>query len=94
MKPTLLIVLLLGGCAAQGSGPDAVCERESYYDPTVKRMMMIQAGNPSLAMAQQDELNSARQQAKRACLRRLGQLPAGGGVEPVRRPASLFQGLF
>jgi len=94
MKPAFLLVLLLCGCAAQGSGPDAICERDSYDDPTVQRMIMTQAGNQALALAQQDELNTARQQAKRACLRRLGQAPAGGGVEPVRRPASLFQGLF
>ena len=95
MKPALLLLLLLlGGCATRGNGPDAVCERDSYDDPTVQRMMMMQAGNPYLAQAQRDDLNAARQQAKRACLRRLGQLPSGGGVEAVRRPTSLFQGIF
>jgi len=94
MKRAFLLLLLLGGCAAEGTSPDAVCERESYDDPTVQRLIMIRAGNQTLAPAQREELNSARQQAKQACLRRLGQMPAGGGVEPVRRPTSLFRGIF
>jgi hypothetical protein len=95
VKRVFLVVLLLGGCAPQGTGPDAVCERDSYDDPAVKQMMVAQAGNPALELHQQDAMNNARQQAKRACLRRLGQLPAGGGgVEPMRRPNALFQGVF
>lgn len=95
MRRVLAVLLLLGACGGPtGNSPDAVCDRESRDDPTVKLILNRQEGNPWLAFSDPDAVTNARDRAKRACLARLGQVPSGGGVEPVRQPASSYRGLF
>ncbi|MSP04034.1 MAG: hypothetical protein EXR05_02040 [Acetobacteraceae bacterium] len=94
MIRALFLVLLLAGCGPAGNTPDAICERDANDDPAVKFIIMRQAGTPALRSDDSGALALARANAKRACLRRLGMMPAGsGGVEPVRQPNSSFRGL-
>ena len=75
------LLLLLGACAGPtGNAPDAVCDREAWNDPAVKLLMVRQEGNSWLTFNDPDGVKNARDRAKRACLARLGQAPAGGGV--------------
>ncbi len=94
MKAAFIFLLLLTACGPTGTGPDAVCEREAENDPVVKELVIRQGGNSWLAFNDPDALNNARARAKRACLARLGQAPAGGGVESVRPPSASYRGLF
>lgn len=94
MIRAITLLLLLAGCAQAGNAPDAVCDREANNDPVVKDIIMKQAGVSWLAFSYPNALENARDRAKRACLARIGGLPAGGGVEPVGRPESSFKGLF
>lgn len=95
MNRAFALLLMLTACGPTGNTPDAVCEREVNDDPAVKFILMRQAGNPALGGNDSDALTAARAQARRACLRRLGVLPAGGGgVEPVRQPNASFRGLM
>jgi len=88
----LSLVLLLAACsglpaATPASGPEAVCQREADSDPTVRHLEMRQTGNPNFTTDGAAQIKYLRDQVKRACLRRLGALPAGqGGVEAVRQP--------
>jgi len=88
-----LLVLLLAACGPTGTGPEAVCEREANDDPAVKLLIVRNLGNPGSSYNYQSDLANAHARAKRACLRRLGQLPPGGGVEQVRQPTSSFSGM-
>jgi len=86
--------MLLAACGPTGNSPDAVCERETNDDPQVKLIIIQQSAVTARAWQNPDELPAARNRAKRACLARLGVLPAGGGVEQVRQPESQYNGLF
>ena len=86
--------LLLAACGPTGNSPEAVCDREAYSDPVVKELLIREEGNPWLGFNDQDGLGAAKDRARRACLSRLGVLPGGGGVEPVRRPDAAYRGIF
>jgi len=89
LLPLLLLLAACSGFSAStpASGPEAVCEREANNDPTVRHLEMRQTGNPNFTADSAAQIKYLREQAKRACLRRLGALPAGqGGVEAVRQP--------
>jgi hypothetical protein len=86
-------VLLLTACGTQGSGPENTCEREAENAPEVKELMMPVLANPNMAYSQQPRISAAKARARNACLQRLGLQPRGGGVEPVVRPSSMFDGL-
>lgn len=95
MMRVLTVLLLLSACGGPtGNSPDAVCDRESRDDPTVKLIMNRQEGNAWLAFNDPDAVKNARDRAKRTCLTRMGQVPAGGGVEPIRQPDAAYRGLF
>lgn len=94
MIRVLPLLLLLSACAPTGSGPEAMCDRESWDDPAVKLIMNRQEGNSWLAFAEPDAVKNARDRAKQACLARLGLRPPGGGVEPIRYPDASYRGLF
>lgn len=99
MIRTLLLLAacgtMLSACGGPtGNSPEAVCDRESQDDPAVKLIINRQGGNPWLSFADPDALKNARDRAKLACLARLGQRPAGGGVETVRPLDASYRGLF
>lgn len=89
----LSAVLLLSACATQGSGPEAACEREAENAPEVKELIMPVLVNPNMAYSQEPRISAAKARVRNACLQRMGLRPPGGGVEPVIRPSSLFDGL-
>ena len=79
-------VLLLAGCAAHDSNtPAGECERQVYQDPAVKELIMTGMGDLLLQRANEAKLDRAKQQARRACLERLG-LVRPGGVERRNLP--------
>ena len=82
--------LLLAGCTTAET-PQEACRRQSYKDPTVKQMIMQQAGSPYLFNNQQTALHQAEHTAMLHCLQARG-LAAPGGVEPmhVQQTHSLF----
>ena len=84
--------MLLAACGPSGSGPEAVCEREANNDPDVSRMTQVGLANPGMVMGLQDDIRIARDRARRACLQRMGVIPAVGGVEAPRQPRSMFDG--
>jgi hypothetical protein len=86
-------LLLLSACGTQGSGPEATCEREAENAPEVKELIMPVLVNPNMAYSQEPKISAAKSRARTACLQRLGVLQRGGGVEPVVRPSSLFDGI-
>ncbi len=90
----LALLLLLAACAPPANTPEAACDQESWNDPEVKLLMDRQLGNDWLAWNSPNAVPDERNRAKRACLARRGIIPAGGGVEPVRRPNSSFNNLF
>lgn len=90
---SLATLLLLAACGTQGSGPEATCEREAENAPEVKELIMPVLVNPNMAYTQESKINAAKARVRNACLQRLGLRPKGGGVEPVVRPSSLFDGL-
>jgi len=94
MRAVLLLLLLLAACGPTGNSPEAVCDREANDDPAVKLIIIQQSAVTARAWQYPDELPDARNRAKRACLARLGVLPPGGGVEPVRQPDTQYRGLF
>ena len=78
-------VLLLVGCAHADNTPAGECEREVYQDPAVKELIMMGMGNLQLQRANEAKLDRAKQQARRACLQRLG-VVRPGGVERLNLP--------
>jgi len=94
LAPISLALLLTACGGPQGNSPDAVCTRESYQDPEFIRLMEIASTNSSMGFQNIDERNAALAAAKRKCLRRLGVMPDGGGVEAPKRPSSMFNGVF
>ncbi len=78
-------VLLLAGCAHADNTPAGECEREVYQDPAVKELIMMGMGNLQLQRANEAKLDRAKQQARRACLERLG-VVRPGGVERLNLP--------
>lgn len=90
----LPVLLLLLACAAEPvSGPEATCQREAARHPDVLRLSNIALGNPDRAMEVAEERRNIEARATRDCLARAGLRPAGGGVEPVSRERSIFQGI-
>jgi hypothetical protein len=80
-----LFVLLLAGCGwgqPQGNSPEAICRREAYNDPTVKRVTIESMGTAGINQQMQFKYNKAIRDATNACLRRRG-IKVPGGVEPV-----------
>ena len=74
-------VLLLAACAHDNNNmPEGECEREVYQDPAVKELIMMGMGNLQLQQYNEAKLDRAKQQARRACLERLG-IVRPGGVE-------------
>jgi len=94
MRAFFFLLVLLAACGPTGNSPDAVCDREANEDPQVKLIIIQQSAVTARAWQYPDELPIARDRAKRACLARLGVLPAGGGVERVRSPDTQYKGLF
>jgi len=94
LTPIALVMLLTACGGPQGNSPDAVCARESYQDPEFIRLMEIASTSTSMGFQNIDERNAALAAAKRRCLRRLGDMPDGGGVEAPKRPSSMFNGVF
>ena len=91
----LLAAVVLSGC---GNNPppnpaEAQCRAQMLNDPTVKRMLAVQAGSLWLQKENQAALADAKRQALLACLRARGLAPPGG-VEAVRPPSSTFRSLF
>ena len=77
-------MLLLAGCAHDDT-PAGECERQVYQDPAVKELIMMGMGDLLLQRANEAKLDRAKQQARRACLERLG-LARPGGVERRNLP--------
>ena len=75
-----VLAMLLAGCAHDGTTPQATCERQVYQDPAVKELINEGMGNPMLQRYSEAKLDRAKQQARRACLVRLG-IVRPGGVE-------------
>lgn len=81
-----LLVLLLAGCGQgepRNNSPEAICRREAYNDPAVKRVTIESMGVSSINPQMQYAYDKALRDATNACLRRRG-IPVPGGVEPVR----------
>ena len=81
MTRTLLILLLLAGCARE-SAPDAACEAQVDRDPVVRDLMMKGAGSEHFKLENDDVLLQARKRARVACLQGRGVLPKGGVEAP------------
>jgi len=80
--PLLLYVLV--GCApsAPDGSPEAVCRRQAYDDPAVKRLLLLSLGESGANAQSQFDYNMALRNATDACLRQKG-VQVRGGVEPV-----------
>jgi hypothetical protein len=80
----LLLLHMLVGCAssAPDNSPAAVCRRQAYDDPTVKRLLVQSLGESSANPQEQFDYNMALHNATDACLRQKG-VQVRGGVEPV-----------
>ena len=78
-------VLLLAGCTYDSNTPAGECERQVFQDPAVKELIMQGMGNPMLQRANEAKLDRVKQQARRACLERLG-IVKPGGVERRNLP--------
>jgi hypothetical protein len=89
MNPSLVLAmaLLLSGCGMLGATapnpgaalPDqAFCEQRAESDPAVEALRMKGLGNPNFAIASQQQLRLAKQDAVVACLRSRGIIPPGG----------------
>ncbi|MGI4955187.1 MAG: hypothetical protein ACRYGM_25555 [Janthinobacterium lividum] len=81
MTRTLLILLLLSGCARE-SPPDARCDAQVDRDPEVRDLIMKGAGSEHFKLETDDQLLQARHRARVACLQKLGVLPQGGVEAP------------
>jgi hypothetical protein len=81
-----LLLVLLAGCSLgqpSGDSPEAVCRRQAYDDPTVKRLIIEQMGMGGSNPQNQFDYEKALRDATDACLRKKG-IAVRGGVEPVR----------
>ena len=80
-----LMLILLAGCGAGNSGdsPEAVCRRQAYDDPTVKRLTIGYLGATGADPGADFDYNKALRDATDACLRKKG-IQVRGGVESVR----------
>jgi hypothetical protein len=80
-----LLLLVLAGCgsSAPGDSPDAVCRRQAYDDPAVKRLTIAGLQDSSPGGQTQFAYNLALRNATESCLRQKG-IQVRGGVEPVR----------
>jgi hypothetical protein len=80
-----LMLFTLAGCAASrpGDSPEAVCRRQAYDDPAVKRLTIENLGSSSADADAQFEYDKALRDATQTCLRQKG-IQVRGGVEPVR----------
>lgn len=76
--PSLLVLLLLAGCAAAPDGPEAACRTEAERSPEVADLIAKGAGSPTFMAENQENLKVARQQATLACLRGRGTIRPGG----------------
>jgi len=96
MKRFLLaaLALLPAACGPPEpqSGPEAVCRQEAYNDPEYKRLLEIAATSSGYAFATTDQREMAYKMAYTRCMQRVVGRAAGGGVEPVQAPRSLFDG--
>ncbi len=81
MTRTLLILLLLSGCARE-SAPDAACDAQVNRDPEVRDLIMKGAGSEHFKLETDDELLRARKRARITCLQGLGVVPKGGVEAP------------
>ena len=81
MTRTLLILLLLSGCAREGA-PDAACDAQVDRDPVVRDLIMKGAGSEHFKLETDDVLLQARKRARVACLQGRGVLPKGGVEAP------------
>ena len=88
----VLAVLILAGCGPTGTGPDATCTREVNNDPEVQRLLMIASASSYGTLQLDEEMQNAKARARNQCLRRLGVMEQGGGVQPISRSRSLFDG--
>lgn len=73
-----LLLAVLAGCAATPATPQGACEALANDDPTVKTIIIKQAGNPHAQLEGQTELRAAKQDATLACLRNRGAIRRGG----------------
>jgi len=88
----LLLLPVACGPPEPQSGPEAVCRQEAYNDPEFKRLLEIAATSSSYGFSTTDERNAAYKMAYTRCMQRVVGQKAGGGVEPVMAPRSLFDG--
>ena len=80
-----LVLMILAGCApsSPADSPQAICHRQAYDDPTVKRLTVESLGAASADPNSAFEYNKALRDATNACLRQKG-VQVRGGVEMVR----------
>lgn len=76
---------LLGGCVLFRADPTG-CEAVADRDPIVKEFLAKGAGTLEYLRNHDDEYKLARNAALQRCERDRGVIPAGGGVEPYKRP--------
>ena len=81
MMRTLLVLLLLSGCARE-SAPDATCDAQVDRDPEVHDLTMKGAGSEHFKLETDDLLVQAKKRARIACLQKLGVVPQGGVEAP------------
>jgi hypothetical protein len=93
LATTLALLPTACGPPEPQSGPEAVCRQEAYNDPEFKRLLEIAATSSSYAFRTTDERDSVYKAAYTRCMQRVVGSKAGGGVEPVRAPQSLFNGI-
>ena len=77
-----LLLLLLAGCGSSTSGetPEAICRRQAYDDPTVKRLTIQDMGLAATTPGANFDYTKALHDATNACLRQKG-VQVRGGVE-------------
>jgi hypothetical protein len=81
-----LLLLALAACGSfgtAGDSPEAVCRRQAYDDPTVKRLGIENLGASAPDPGLDFDYNLAMRKATDTCLRQKG-ITVRGGVEPVR----------
>ncbi len=74
----LILVLLLAACGTAESPDQRACDAAVNEDPAVKLLIIKGVGNPYFQANSQDELNTAKQEARLTCLRSRGLAPKGG----------------
>ncbi len=70
------LLVVLAGCSHPPPAPDApipsVCEDQVYADPVVKDLILKGAGSKSFRVSHASQLQSAKLDAARRCMRQKG----------------------